>query len=432
MRTDPRLLHRLAVIARAIGAGLLSLCLYTAPVGANESMTELDGMLEPDMMIDLASPVPGVVEAVHVDRADIVTRDQVVAELQDSVQQAQLRVAQTRAQLSGEIRAREASKVFAERRHARTDQLWEKRVIPLDDRDEAEARARVAAEDVNAAREKRKIVTVELSLAEEEVEQRVIRSPIDGVVVDRFVQPGNRVDEQALIRIARIDPLRVEVVVPYDYFDSIKTGMQAEIKPELPVEGEFIATVTRVDRVIDAASGTFTIRLSLPNPDGRLPSGLKCKVVFPQGLAKVYQREDAYSNIAVAPSQPASESTTDPESANPAAVPPATTTEAPASAGAGPDDHTAPLSDVGSATIAPPASAAPMPEPEQKDDGFSDGWTTIKTVLGYAIGELRDNIERKRAESEARASVPIESLSASRRQAMEKRQELRAARHYGE
>ncbi|MFN0162035.1 MAG: hypothetical protein ACKVQQ_12450, partial [Burkholderiales bacterium] len=33
-----------------------------------------------------------------------------------------------------------------------------------------------------------------------------------------------------------------------------------------------------VDRVIDAASSTFRVRLELPNPDAKLPAGLRCKV----------------------------------------------------------------------------------------------------------------------------------------------------------
>ena len=40
------------------------------------------------------------------------------------------------------------------------------------------------------------------------------------------------------------------------------------------------ATVSLVDKVLDAASGTFRVRMLLPNPDGRIPAGLRCKVEF--------------------------------------------------------------------------------------------------------------------------------------------------------
>jgi hypothetical protein len=40
------------------------------------------------------------------------------------------------------------------------------------------------------------------------------------------------------------------------------------------------ATVTVVDRVIDAASGTFVVRLELPNPDYTQPAGTRCRASF--------------------------------------------------------------------------------------------------------------------------------------------------------
>ena len=50
--------------------------------------------------------------------------------------------------------------------------------------------------------------------------------------------------------------------------------------PEAPIGGQYTAEVKIVDRVIDAASGTFGVRLELPNPGYRLQAGLKCKVIF--------------------------------------------------------------------------------------------------------------------------------------------------------
>jgi hypothetical protein len=56
--------------------------------------------------------------------------------------------------------------------------------------------------------------------------------------------------------------------------------MNAEVKPESPPGGVYTAVVKIVDTVIDAASGTFGVRLELPNPDYHIPAGLKCQVVF--------------------------------------------------------------------------------------------------------------------------------------------------------
>ena len=52
------------------------------------------------------------------------------------------------------------------------------------------------------------------------------------------------------------------------------------VEPAAPVTGGYVAVVTVVDRVFDAASGSFGVRLSLPNGDGALPAGHRCKVAF--------------------------------------------------------------------------------------------------------------------------------------------------------
>jgi multidrug efflux pump subunit AcrA (membrane-fusion protein) len=57
--------------------------------------------------------------------------------------------------------------------------------------------------------------------------------------------------------------------------------MRGEVMPEAPVGGKHEAKVIVVDPVIDAASGTYGVRLELPNPDWALPAGLKCRVRFP-------------------------------------------------------------------------------------------------------------------------------------------------------
>jgi hypothetical protein len=52
------------------------------------------------------------------------------------------------------------------------------------------------------------------------------------------------------------------------------------LRPEPPIGGTYAATVTAVDHVLDAASGTFGVRLALPNPELLLPAGIRCKIVF--------------------------------------------------------------------------------------------------------------------------------------------------------
>ena len=62
-------------------------------------------------------------------------------------------------------------------------------------------------------------------------------------------------------------------------FSRLKVGQVIQV--QLPVLKQTVsAKVSTVDRVIDPASGTFRVRLTLPNPRNDIPSGLRCQVNF--------------------------------------------------------------------------------------------------------------------------------------------------------
>jgi membrane fusion protein, multidrug efflux system len=92
--------------------------------------------------------------------------------------------------------------------------------------------------------------------------------------------PGDYVGENPIFKLASIDPLKVEVVVPARRFGAAKKGMKAEVRPEAPLGGVYAGRVTIVDRVVDAASSTFVVRVDIANPSLKLPSGLRCRVRF--------------------------------------------------------------------------------------------------------------------------------------------------------
>ena len=82
------------------------------------------------------------------------------------------------------------------------------------------------------------------------------------------------------MRIVKLDPLYIEAILPMRLFGAVEAGMQAEVFPELDGSSSHKATVVLVDPMGDAGSGTFGARLSLPNPDNRIPAGVKCRMKF--------------------------------------------------------------------------------------------------------------------------------------------------------
>ena len=216
----------------------------------------MECLLEPRLVANVGSPVEGTLSQVLVDRGDVVTKGQVGARLNSSVEAAT-------------VDLRRAQEDYGKRKIKRNEELFKKELISASEKDELETQTRVAS--------------LELRQQQEVLGLKIIRSPLNGVVVERFLAPGEHVAQEKILRLAQIDPLNVEVIAPLELFGSIRPGMPADVTVEPMLPGAFKAKVVVVDRVIDAASGTFGVRLELPNPGNRVPAGIKCKVRFQPG-----------------------------------------------------------------------------------------------------------------------------------------------------
>jgi RND family efflux transporter MFP subunit len=236
-----------------------------------------DGLIEPFEVVDIGAPAEGIVAEVTVDRGSLIKKGQVLVKLESSVERAALDKARSMATFTGDINLQQAQLAYARRVHRRVNHLS---VISAQDKDQAATGVILSGYRLQKAHEKQILAELEMQEARAKLARRSIKSPLGGVVVERYVSPGEYVNTQPLLRVAQIDPLRVEVIVPAALFGRIRPGMTATVVPEIARFGERTATVTIVDRVIDAASNTFGVRLELPNGDHQMPSGLKCQVRF--------------------------------------------------------------------------------------------------------------------------------------------------------
>jgi RND family efflux transporter MFP subunit len=244
---------------------------------------EHDCMIEARQHIEIRSPVEAVIESISVKRGDIVARGQVVAQLASGPERAALNLAQSRAQAVGEIKSAEARVDIAQKKRQRADELFKQNFISTNARDEAQADFQLASEEARRARENQQINELEARRAAEVLAMRTIRSPLNGVVVEVLLRPGEFgaiTFKDPIMKLAEIDPLHVEVVLPLSMYGQIRAGQRATVVPEAPVGGRYETTVKVVDRVVDAASGTFGVRLELPNARRTIPAGVRCKIGF--------------------------------------------------------------------------------------------------------------------------------------------------------
>jgi len=234
-------------------------------------------LIQPEKIVRISSPIDGILSEVYVDDSDHVSKGQKLAQLESSVQKAAVEVAKAKALRNDEIHLRETDLAFTKRKLDRIIDLHEKHSVSPSEKDRAETAVALAEFELQKARNNHTLANLEYKKAKSALEKRTIRSPINGIIVTRTASPGESVERTPIFTIAKVKQLKVELIVPVEYFGLIKVGMKASVIPEIINTTEYTATVSIVDKVIDAPSGTFSVRLSLPNPGQSLPGGLKCQ-----------------------------------------------------------------------------------------------------------------------------------------------------------
>ena len=267
-----------------------------------------DCVMNPALTVKLGSPVPSIIAEVLVDRGDLVKKGQAVALMESSVEKASVAVNEARAASDSKIMAKQALLEQKAGVLKRKTELQTRGAGSAADVDLAQGDYNVAKADVATAELTKKLNGLELDRSHALLEQRTIRSPLDGVVVERALGPGEYVRQDAsIMTLATIDPLNVEAYLPVRYYGQLKVGDTAVVHPDEPVGGDHQAKVSIVDHVFDAASGTFGVRSALPNPDNLLPGGLRCHVTFdfPEKPVKFETSTGNRGTANIAPPRPA-------------------------------------------------------------------------------------------------------------------------------
>ena len=265
------------------GPGMTSAAGSPAPARGHRGSVAC--LIGPERSADIGSAVTGVIAAIPVDRGDSVRRGQVLVRLEQDVERAQLQAASARSAIDAEVRSAEASLALARDRYERMHALADSGAVAALSIEQARAEHDVAQQRLQQALGQRKVAQQEQGIFQAQLAQRSLRAPFDGVIVERMAHEGERVEDKPLLRMAQLHPLRVELVMPAARWGSVRSGDEMPILPDLPAATRLLAKVTHIDRTLDAASNTFRVRLSLPNPSFEIPSGARCRLDAPSEAA---------------------------------------------------------------------------------------------------------------------------------------------------
>lgn len=240
-------------------------------------------LVKPKQILQLGSPVFGLIGGIFVDRGDSIHQGQLLAKLDTTVEEAQVALDRFRATNTTQIEVARTDMLWNQRELARRQQLVGNMFSRANEVDEIVTKIEQDRIAIRRGETDQKTAQLEAERSEAQLKLKLIKSPVDGVVVDIKLMPGEFLHETATIMtIAQIDPLNVDLVVPAERYGSVRVGMIADLYLAAPVNLTLPARVDAVDPVIDPASDTFRIRLVLPNPANTIPAGVRCSVRLPE------------------------------------------------------------------------------------------------------------------------------------------------------
>jgi len=273
--------HRTARHLTPLRQCLLLALLLRSPLASADGGERFPCIITPSQSVEVGSPVTGLLACILVERSDSVKKGQIIARIGAEVERRTVDLASLRTRDASEVQSAIAAREFAKRERNRLLLLYRKRLVSKQELDNAETELELAERKLEQARARAAEARKELRVAKAQLDRRVIRSPIDGVVAERYLSKGQRVRDEPVVKIIKVDPLHVEVVVPASWYQRIKTGDRLSITPGLPGFDARDGRVIIIDKVIDAASNTFRVTLELDNPGETIPAGARCTATAP-------------------------------------------------------------------------------------------------------------------------------------------------------
>lgn len=263
----------------------LAIGFLAGAISMSASAKPFECLIAPSQVVEIRAPLEGLIESVNVDRGAEVKKGQSLVVLDMGVDKARYEQARYKATMRGAVQTAQSRLDLFSKKFGRDQELFQDQYVSANTRDESETSMKLAAAELLEARDNNKVAELLVREYDEQMRLKNIKSPFDGVVMERFHHPGEIAlpdDKHPLLKLARINPLYVEVVLPAVSLGKVRIGDDIKIKPQNESGSEFSAKVSVVDPVADAASGTLGVRLEVANPHRTLPAGVSCKAEFPE------------------------------------------------------------------------------------------------------------------------------------------------------
>lgn len=270
--------------------GVLRVEAVRAKRGTVEEVLSLSGSVSPFEDVLVVPRVSGVkVRRIFVEEGDLVERDQLLAELDSEMVEAQ--ISQARAAISAAEAALAQARAqlqMAERDYGRARTLFQEEVIARQRLEQAETQLEVARSAFELAGRRREEARAALRQLEILKGYHAVRAPISGLVSRRMVDVGEVVGPTTpMFKLDRIDRVKVECFVPESRRERVRAGLRARVEADALPGRSFPAQVRLVAPAVDPATRNFRVELEVQNEEGLLRPGMFSRARLELGSKEV-------------------------------------------------------------------------------------------------------------------------------------------------
>ncbi len=231
------------------------------------------GTVESKTQVDVGTQVTGIIDKLYVDYNDVVTQGQLIAEIEKTLLDSELRSA------DATLESARLSYEYAKKNYERDKNLHDKQLISDYEFDTTKNTYQVAEQTYRKAQADRVKAAKNLNYAE-------IYSPIDGIVISREVEVGQTVVSSMnvanLYVIADLDNMRVIGDVDEADIGEVKVGQNVKFYVDAYPNDTFSGLVTqvRLNPTTESNVVTYEVVVDTPNPDHKLIPGLTANLTI--------------------------------------------------------------------------------------------------------------------------------------------------------
>ena len=243
-------------------------------IGTIENTVTATGEIQPVYKVEVGTQVSGIVEKLYVDYNSVVTKGQLLAELDKSLLNEQVKQAQATLSTST------SNRNLAQKNYDRVKTLYEKKAATQEEYDQAETNLEQAKNQLITAQSDYERARTNLKYAE-------IYSPIDGVILSKSVEEGQTVASSfstpTLFTIANnLTEMQVEANVDEADIGLVKNGQAVRFTVDAFPADVFSGTVRqiRLEPTVTSNVVTYTVIIDAPNNDGKLYPGMTANITI--------------------------------------------------------------------------------------------------------------------------------------------------------